>query len=62
MDACSPSRSISPDEDATEALKRMSRLGTRRLLVMGADGRLEGIITLGDLFQLLSMKLQLEEA
>jgi Zn-dependent protease len=62
MDACTPARSIAPDADATEALKRMSSLGTRRLLVLGPDRHLEGVISLSDLLQLLALKLELGDA
>ncbi len=58
-DACSPTNSIPPDEDAMDALSLMSREGLSRLLVV-EDGRLRGILTLKDLLDFLSLKIELE--
>jgi CBS domain-containing protein len=55
-----PDDSISPDDDAVEALGRMSR-GCRRLLVVDG-GRLVGILSLQDLLRLFSLRMELEEA
>ena len=57
---CSDSNTIRPDRDAAEALSRMHRNGTGRLVVSD-NGRVKGIITLRDLLQLLSLKIDLEE-
>jgi Zn-dependent protease/CBS domain-containing protein len=52
--------SISPDADALEALGKMQRTGSSRLLV--TDGsRLVGIVSLKDLLRFLDLKLELEE-
>jgi len=51
---------ITADTDATEALAQMQRTGQTRLLVVEA-GSLVGIITLKDLLDFLSLKLELEE-
>jgi len=56
---CSPTDTISPDTGATAAMAQMSRTGTDRLLVV-EDGRLVGIITLKDLLEFLSLKVELE--
>jgi Zn-dependent protease/CBS domain-containing protein len=50
---------ISPDTDAVEALAKMSRTQTSRLLV-ARDGQIVGLITLKDLLSFLSLKLDLE--
>jgi Zn-dependent protease/CBS domain-containing protein len=60
MVPCSPDNSIEPDADAMKALSLMHRTGGSRLVVVGA-GRLAGIITLKDLTEFLSLKIQLEE-
>ncbi len=50
---------IAPDADAMEALSKMQRSGSSRLLV--ADrGRLVGIISLKDLLRFLDLKMELE--
>jgi len=57
---CSAENTIRPTADAVDALARMHRNGTGRLMVV-EDGRLRGIIALKDLLQFLSMKIELEE-
>lgn len=52
--------SIAPDADAMEALGRMQRTGSSRLLVI-EDKRLVGIVSLKDLLRFLELKLELEE-
>jgi CBS domain-containing protein len=56
---CSPENSIPPDTDAMEALSRMSRTRASRLLVVDGE-RLVGILTLKDLLELFSLKIELE--
>jgi len=56
---CSPANTISPDTDATTAMAMMSRSGASRLLVV-EEGRLVGTITLEDLLEFLSLKVELE--
>lgn len=51
--------SISPRDDALEALGKMQRTGSSRLLVM-EDGHLIGIISLKDLLRFLELKIELE--
>jgi Zn-dependent protease/CBS domain-containing protein len=58
---CGPDGMIGPEEPALRALTAMSRGGMSRLLVVD-DGRLAGIVTLADLFRLVAVKLDLEEA
>lgn len=58
-DGCSSANTISPRADATEALARMSQTGTSRLMVVDQE-RLVGIISLKDLMQFLSLKIDLE--
>lgn len=58
---CTEENAISPDADAMEALSRMSRGRASRLMVVD-DGRLVGIITLKDLLEFFSLKIELEAA
>jgi Zn-dependent protease/CBS domain-containing protein len=57
---CSPENTISPDTDAIKALAMMNQSGVSRLLVV-QDGRLVGIVTLKDLLDFFSLKVELEE-
>ncbi len=57
--ACSPDNTIGPDDDAMNALARMSRTNSTRLMVTD-HGRLLGMITLKDLMSFLSLKIDLE--
>jgi len=57
---CTAENTVASDEDAMQALSRMSRTGKSRLLVV-RDGRLVGVIALKDLLKHLSLKLELEE-
>jgi len=56
---CSPENTISPDTDAAEALTQMQRTHNSRLMVVQGD-QIVGIITLKDLLEFLSLKLDLE--
>ncbi len=58
---CSPENSISADTDAVEALSTMRQTGNSRFLVMDKN-KLEGVITLRDMLDFLSLKIDLEEA
>ncbi len=60
MAPCSPDNTIDPDADAMKALSLMHRTGGGRLVVVD-DGELAGIITLKDLTEFLSLKIELEE-
>jgi Zn-dependent protease len=53
--------SISPSADAVDALGKMRNNRSSRLMVV-RDGRVEGIIALKDLMEMLSMKIDLEGA
>jgi CBS domain-containing protein len=53
--------SIGPGADALEALGKMQRTGSSRLLVTEGD-RLLGIVSLKDLLRFLNLKLELENA
>ena len=57
---CSPENTISPDTDAIKALAMMNQSGVSRLLVV-ENGRLVGIVTLKDLLDFFSLKVELEE-
>ncbi len=58
--ACVPNNTISPQADAMQALARMNRTRTSRLLVVD-NSRLEGIITLKDLLEFFALKVELED-
>lgn len=57
---CSPENTISPDTDAIKALSMMTQSGISRMLVVD-KGRLVGIVTLKDLLDFFSLKVELEE-
>jgi Zn-dependent protease/predicted transcriptional regulator len=57
---CSEGNSIAPHVDATKALAKMSKNKVSRLMVTD-DRRLVGVITLKDLLDFLSLKIELEE-
>lgn len=56
---CSMENTVNPNTDAIKALARMNQTGNTRLLVIDKD-RLLGTITLKDILQFLSVKLDLE--
>ncbi len=56
---CTAENTISPDEDAMEALALMNRKNASRLMVVD-KGKLVGVIALKDMMKLLSLKLDLE--
>jgi Zn-dependent protease/predicted transcriptional regulator len=58
---CSADNTIGPDDDALQAFAAMSRTGSSRMLVVEGD-HLVGIVSLKDLFGLLSVKLELDAA
>jgi Zn-dependent protease len=58
--ACSKQNTISPDDDAMEALKIMKRNDNSRLMVT-QNSHLVGVITLKDLLQFFSLKVELED-
>jgi len=57
---CSEENTIAPDADAMGALATMSRAGLSRLMVVD-HGRLVGILTLKDLLDFFSLKIELEK-
>lgn len=57
---CSSETSISPEEDADQALEIMNRTGNSRLMVVDGD-KLVGIITLKDMLKYLSLKIELND-
>jgi Zn-dependent protease/CBS domain-containing protein len=59
LEPCSDDNTIAPDADAMDALVRMNRTKTSRLMVVEGD-RLAGLLALKDLLELLSLKLELE--
>jgi len=52
---CNEETTVGPEEDANKALAIMNRTGNSRLLVVKGD-QLEGIISLKDMLNLLSLK------
>ena len=59
MEPCSEDNTISPETDALEAMTKMQRTGRSPLLVVDR-GQLVGILSLRDLLEFLTLKLQLE--
>lgn len=59
--ACSDNNTVAPDTDSTKALRLMRKSGKSRLIVTKGD-KLLGIITLKDLIDYLSLKLDLERS
>ena len=57
---CSEDNTISPDTDAIKALAMMNQTGQSRLLVV-ENGRLVGLVSLKDLLDFFSLKMELEE-
>jgi Zn-dependent protease/CBS domain-containing protein len=57
---CSPENTISPGTDAIKALATMTQTGVSRMLVV-ENGRLVGVVTLKDLLDFFSLKVELEE-
>jgi Zn-dependent protease/predicted transcriptional regulator len=57
---CSADNTISPATDAIKALAMMNQSGVSRMLVV-ENGRLEGVVTLKDLLDFFSLKVELEE-
>jgi Zn-dependent protease len=55
LERCSPDNTTGPATDALEALARMQRSGNKRLLIV-ADGRLQGIVSLSDMLRILSLE------
>lgn len=59
--SCAEVNTIQRNADAMQALSNMSRNGASRLMVV-EDGRLQGILSLKDLLELISLKVELEGA
>ncbi|MEM8963156.1 MAG: site-2 protease family protein [Acidobacteriota bacterium] len=59
---CGVDNTIGPDEDAMAALARMQQNQASRLMVIDSEGRLIGILTLKDLLNFFSEKMELEPA
>jgi Zn-dependent protease/predicted transcriptional regulator len=57
--SCSDENAIGPDEDATKALSAMNRTGASRLMVVEGT-KLVGVVSLKDMLQFLSLKIDLE--
>jgi CBS domain-containing protein len=51
---------VKPDDDAIRALSLMRRTGGSRLVVV-EDDQLAGVVTLKDMMQFLSLKVDLED-
>jgi Zn-dependent protease len=61
MQPCSQDQVIGPEVDVIVALTRMQRSGLTRLFVV-EEGRLRGVVTLRDMLELLSTKIELDGA
>jgi Zn-dependent protease/CBS domain-containing protein len=60
MDSCNEANSISPDTDAVKALSIMQQNNASRLMVV-QDQKLVGIVSLKDMLNFLSMKVELDQ-
>lgn len=60
VEPCHNDNTIRSDEDVLSALASMSRTGASRLMVV-EDGRLVGILSLKDLLDFISLKVELDE-
>jgi CBS domain-containing protein len=58
---CSADNTISPDEKALNALSQMSRSGVSQLMVVD-NGRLAGIVSLRDIMNFLTLRIELDAA
>jgi len=58
--SCSAENTIEPQADAMQALSVMNRTGNGRLMVV-ENGRLVGVLSLKDMLELMSLKMELEE-
>jgi Zn-dependent protease/CBS domain-containing protein len=56
---CTPDTTVKPDDDAVRALSLMRRTGGSRLVVL-EDDRLAGVVSLKDMMQFLSLKIDLD--
>lgn len=59
-EGCSDDNTISPETDAVKALKSMHGTGSSRLMVVEGKDKLVGIISLKDIMNWLSLKMDLE--
>ena len=59
-EGCTDDNTISPETDAVKALKTMHRNGSSRLMVVEGKDKLVGIISLKDIMNLMSFKMDLE--
>jgi len=57
---CSTENTIGPQADAMEALSKMNRTGSSRLIVVEGDHAV-GVIALKDMLKFLSLKVELDE-
>ncbi len=57
---CDQENTTDPDADAMDALTKLSRSGSSRLMVV-QQGRLVGLLSLKDLMKFISLKIELEE-
>jgi CBS domain-containing protein len=58
---CSSENTVAEDTDAMKALSRINRTKNSRLMVVDKNNQLVGILSLKDLLQFLSLKLDLED-
>jgi Zn-dependent protease/predicted transcriptional regulator len=57
---CSSDNSVAPDTDAINVLSKMKQTGQSRLMVV-ENGKLVGVITLKDMLNFISLKVELEQ-
>jgi CBS domain-containing protein len=59
MEPCSEDNTVAPETDTLEAMTKMQRTARSPLLVV-SRGRLVGILSLRDLLELLTLRLEIE--
>ncbi len=62
MAACGGEETVAPETDAAEALAKMQRAGRTRLFVVDHHNRLVGVLSLRDLMNYLSVRMEMDEA
>lgn len=59
VEECSPETTVRPDTDAMDALRRMRRSRTSRIMVVDEEGLLKGVLSLSDLLGVLQLRMEL---
>ena len=60
MRRCSTENAVHPDDDVAQVLTRMNSTGMSRMMVLDAQGRLVGIVSLKDILGFLTARMEVE--